>query len=185
MTIEKVRETARKEYEQYSMWEWKFHIIPVVKYAKMRAKKLAELGALFHDIGLAKSGKSDHEKTGMSEAERILKSAGYSQEVIDEIKHCVESHRASKDVRPQTLTAKIVANADAMAHFDTVPGLMQIALKRENNDPNKAFWWLYNKLERDWERKLTISEAKELMQEKYNAFRTLFDAMKEYVDKQN
>ncbi len=187
--IEHVRKTAKKEYEQYSPWEWKFHIIPVVKYARLLAKKLnaddefAELGALLHDIGLTKSGKADHEKTGIPEAERILKSAGYSEKIIEEIKHCVESHRASKDVKPKTIIAKIVANADAMAHFDTIPGLMQIALKRENNDPDKAFWWLYDKIERDWEKKLTLPEAKEMMRVKYAAFKTLFDAMKDHVEK--
>ncbi len=120
--IEKVREIVKSECDE---WLWKHHICHVVKYSKVLAEKLgadieiAELGALLHDIGIVKYGKEDHEITGVAEAERILKSVGYPQNVIDEVKHCVESHRGSKDIKPRTITAKIVANADAMAHFES------------------------------------------------------------------
>jgi hypothetical protein len=40
-----------------------------------------------------------------------------------------------------------------MAHFDIIPVLIQAALKKENR-------WLYEKIERDWNKKLTIPEAR-------------------------
>ncbi len=175
--IEKVREIVKSECDE---WLWKHHLSYVVKYSKLLAEKLgideeiAELGALLHDIGIPKHGNEDHEKTGMAEAERILKAVGYPQKVIDEVRHCVESHRASKDTKPATLAAKIVANADAMAHFDTIPHLMHIALENENGDSEKARRWIFDKIERDWNKKLTIPEAKEMMREKYNAIKILF-----------
>ena len=99
---------------------------------------------------------------------------GCPQNIIDEVKHCVESHRASKDIKPKTQLAKIIANADAMAHFETVPALLQIFLKNENNDVERASRLVYEKIERDWNKKLTIPEAKEMMRERYAAIKLLF-----------
>lgn len=182
--IEKVRELVKKECKD---WDWKYHIVPVAKYSKLLAKKLnadeglAELGALLHDIGRIKFGGENHEITGIQEAERILKESDYPQEVIDEIKHCVESHRGSKNIPTRTITAKIVANADAMAHFDVFPVLVKVALKLENNDIEKAVKWLDEKIERDWNKKLTLPEAKEMVKDKYMAIRILLDSMKDYI----
>ncbi len=159
--IEKVREIVKKECDERN---WKFHISHVVKYAKLLAKKLnadeelAELGALLHDIGRIKFGAKNHEITGIHEAEKILKQLKYTKEIIDEVKHCVESHRGSGNIKPKTIIAKIVANADAMAHFDTVFVLFQVGMKRHNNI-EKAVEWVYEKIERDWNKKLTIPEA--------------------------
>jgi len=182
--IEKVRKIVKKECDE---WNWKFHILPVVKYAKLLAKKLnvdgelAELGALLHDIGRIKFGEKNHEITGIPEAEKILKQFNYPQKIIDEVKHCVESHRGSGTIKPKTVIAKIVANADAMAHFDTIPALLQVALRKENNNLEKAVNWVYDKIERDWNKKLTIPEAKEMMKKKYEAIKLLFNSMKQYI----
>ena len=182
--IEKVRKIVKKECDEGT---WKFHILPVVKYAKLLAKKLnadeelAELGALLHDIGRIKFGEKNHEITGIPEAEKILKQFNYPQKIIDEVKHCVESHRGSRTIKPKTVIAKIVANADAMAHFDIIPALLQVALRKENNNLEKAVNWVYDKIERDWNKKLTIPEAKEMMKEKYGAIKLLFNSMKQYI----
>lgn len=178
--LEKVHKIVEHECDE---WLLKHHIVYVVKYSKLLAEKLdadkeaaelVELGALLHDIGIVKHGNEDHEKTGIAEAERILKSVGYPQNIIDEVKHCVESHRGSKDIKPTTITAKIVANADAMAHFSTIPHLMKIALKNENGDSEKARHWIFDKIERDWNKKLTIPEARKMMKKKYEAIKILF-----------
>ncbi len=178
--IEKVREIVKNECKDE---DWKFHILPVVKYSKMLAKKLnaneelAELGAMLHDIGRIKFGPENHEITGIPEAKKILKKFGVSQKVIDEVKHCIETHRGSKNKKPRTITAKIVANADAMAHFDNVPMLVQIGLKKYDNSIEKAVKWVYEKIERDWNKKLTIPEAKEMMMGKYKAIKLLLEPM--------
>lgn len=188
--IGKVREIVKKECSSNStMNNWTYHIEIVVKYAKLLAEKMnsdaemAELAALLHDIGRIKFGSKDHEKTGLPEAEKILKEVGYSQDIIDEIKHCVESHRGSKDIVPKTITAKITTNADAMSHFDIIPLLFKVALKRSDNNLEDTLQWINDKIERDWNKKMTIPEAKEIMKEKYHAFRVLFDSMIELSKK--
>jgi len=174
--ISKVRQIVMRESDE---WDRKNHIPYVVKNAKFLARKLgadeelAEIAALLHDIG-RKFGNEGHEITGAKEAEKILRDLGCSQEIINELKHCVESHRGSKDIKPKTKLAKIIANADAMAHFDAVPALFQIFLKNENDDIEKASRRVYEKIGRDWSKKLTIPEAKELVRERYGAIMLLF-----------
>ena len=180
--IEKVREVVQSQCEEN---DWKYHILLVTKYAKLLARKLnvdentAELGALLHDIGriAIRGGDPDHEITGVPIAEEILKEQGYSPEVIEEVKHCVASHRASKGVPPRTIIARIVADADAMAHFDAVPALIQLGLQLENNDLEKAVQWVRGKIERDWARKLSLPEAREMMAEKYEAIRLVLGSI--------
>jgi uncharacterized protein len=128
---------------------------------------------------VVRGGDPDHEIIGVPIAEEILKAQGYSPEVIAEVKHCVESHRASKGVSPRTKTAQIVADADAMAHFDTIPVLIQLALQLENNDVEKAVRWVREKIERDWAKKLSLPEAREMMKDKYEAIRLVLGAMED------
>ena len=180
--IEKIKTLVKGKC---SLDEWDYHISLVVKYSKLLAKKLnaneeiAELGALLHDIGWITDIKndSDHEISGQIIAEEILKDYDYPQDTINEIKHIIASHRGGSGAEPKTVSAKIVANADAMAHFDVVPWLIQIGLKNNNGDLRKAVEWTYKKIERDWNNKLTLPEAKELTQKKYEGIKSILEPM--------
>jgi len=186
--IEKVRSLVKKEcIEQDPIYQqdWKYHVSLVAKYSKLLAERtgadaeLAELGALLHDIGRIRFGPENHEITGANEAEKILKDLNCPKETIAEIRHCIESHRGSGTVKPKTKVAQIIANADAMAHFDAIPFLLQVALKNENGDIEKAVSWVHDKIERDWNKKMTLPEAKEIMKEKYEAIKLLLGATME------
>jgi putative nucleotidyltransferase with HDIG domain len=180
--LEKIRQIVKGRSEEDF---WKYHLIPVTHYAVQLASKLhadpelAELAALLHDIGRVTFGGNDHEITGVPEAERILKENGFSQEVIDEVKHCVASHRGSKDDQPGTVIARIVANADAMAHLDMLPAFFYWRAKKGSFE--QALKWVDEKIERDWNKKLTIPEAKKMMEEKYRAIRLVLDSNKKYI----
>lgn len=133
--LDQIRKLVKKEADED---DWKFHILPVLKYAKLLSRgrrvnqEVLELAVLLHDIGRIKFGDKNHEITGIKEAERILKKYKYSPEIIKEIKHCVASHRKSRKVRPETEIAKIMANADAMAHLDILPVFFYWRSKKEN-----------------------------------------------------
>ena len=180
--LNKVREIVKKEAEES---DWKYHIVPVVKYAKKLAKimnvneETVELAALLHDIGRLKFGGKDHEITGVPEAEKILKENNYSQDIINEVKHCVESHRGSKNIPPKTIIAKIIANADAMAHFDVLPIFFYWRSNKQTFE--EALKWTSDKIDRDWNKKLTLPEAKEMIKEKYKAIKLVLDSNKEYI----
>lgn len=179
--IEKVRQIVKQETDEE---DWKYHIIPVVNYAKKLAEsfevdiEIVELAALLHDIG-RKFGATNHDITGVPEAERILKEFNYPTDVIIEVKHCIESHRGSKDASPKTIIAKIIANADAMAHFDILPVFFYWRCKEANFED--AFKWVKEKIERDWNKKLTLPEAKKIMENKYEAIKTVLDSTGKYI----
>ena len=182
--LEKIREIVKKEAEEE---DWKYHIVPVVEYAKKLAKilkvdeEIVELAALLHDIGRLKNvDNENHHLTGAVEAEKILKEHNYPEPVIEEVKHCIESHRGSEDIAPRTIIAKIIANADAMAHFDAVPRLIYWRCQ-EGKGFEETLNWLYDKIERDWNKKLTLPEARKLVESKYKAIKLVLDSNKEYI----
>jgi uncharacterized protein len=151
----------------------------VVKYAKKLAKiykadqKTTELAALLHDIGRIDI-KNDpiHDSLGAVEAEKILKKLGYSKETIEEVVHAVASHRAKKGAKPKTLIAKIVANADAISHYDMLP-IFYYWQGQRNGDIGQWTEWVENKLKRNWDKKLTFPESKKMVAEKYKAIKFL------------
>jgi len=166
--------------------DWKFHILAVVDYSKKLAKilkvneEIAELAALLHDIGRLKFGGENHHLTGAKEAEKILKKYKFKKEIIGEIKHCIESHRGATDITPKTKLAKIIANADVMAHFDNFLVLVYYGAQRKFGY-EETIEWLNRKIERDWEKKLTLSQAKKMMKEKYKAIKLLLNSTRKYI----
>jgi putative nucleotidyltransferase with HDIG domain len=189
--LEKVKEAVREE----AINETWVHIQLVAKYARYLAKKegvneeVAELAALMHDIGRVKLGGKDHEITGVEEADKILKKIGYPEDVVEEVKHCVRSHRASKDYPAKTKIALIVRDADAMAHFDMIPSLFRVGLSKHDGNVEKTIEWIEAKLDRDWNRKMHLAESKKITEEKYKAAKLLLklakDTLEEFGKNQN
>jgi putative nucleotidyltransferase with HDIG domain len=183
--ITKIRQLIKKRFEEN---DWKYHIIPVVKYAKKLAKiykvneEIVELAALLHDIGRVKfEDDEEHHLVGVPEAEKILKKYNYSEKVIAEIKHCVESHSVGKGPNPRTMIAKIIANADAMAHFDALPIFFFWGGTWQGNHGwsfKESLKWVDDKIKRDWNKKITLPEAKKMAEDKYKAIRLILDSLK-------
>jgi len=178
--IEKIREIVKKEASDI---DWKCHILPVVKYAKHLAKvenaneEVVELAALLHDIGRIKFSPKNHDVTGMEEAKKILKELNYPEKTIEQVAHCIKAHRA-RDYPAETKEAQIIRDADASAHFDTIPILVQVGLRKYNGDIQKAVEWLDAKVDRNWNDKIKLPETKKLVEKKYNAAKLLIESTK-------
>ena len=179
--------------ESHDDWGFKYHIIPVVKNAVFLAKKLnadlevVEVAAYLHDLGISKkimgdtyAKENDHHIVGAEEARNILKELNYSEEFIDSVANCILSHRGRKGPEPITIEQKIIANADAMAHFDTFLDLFTFFVTKTTGSFEEAVEEIYKKMKRDWEIKLTLPEAKELVKPKYDAIILLLENMKGY-----
>ncbi|MFH1072263.1 MAG: HD domain-containing protein [Nanoarchaeota archaeon] len=182
--IKTIMQLVKKEADHE---DWQYHILPVLQYAKKLAKiykanqEIVELAAILHDIGRIRFGDEDHELTGARAAEKILQAQRYSEKVIAAVKECIRSHRGSKDIPLKSIEAKIIANADAMSHFDTVPVLFYWITKRERFE--ESLQWVDEKIERDWQKKITLPAAKIMMRKKYEAVRIVLNANKQYLDK--
>jgi len=118
---EKIRETAKSYFDNVApSHDWK-HVERVEKLSERLAeaenadREIVKLAVLLHDIGRAKedSGKIvNHAKWGSEEAEKILQERDLGEEIVKQVKHCIESHRYSKEPEPETLEAKILSDAD-------------------------------------------------------------------------
>jgi uncharacterized protein len=75
--------------------------------------------ALLHDIARVeedndKTGNTDHAILGAKKAEKILKELDFSEKQIQEITHCILSHRFRNNQKPQTKEAQILFDADKL-----------------------------------------------------------------------
>jgi len=181
----KIRKLVKSKFEEN---DWKYHILPVVKYTKKLARvykidmEVAELAALLHDIGRVDiKHDEDHHIVGIPIAEKILRNFSYPEKVIKEIKHVVASHRTSKGPKPKTIIAKIVANADAMAHFDILPVFFWWRKSKKEYTFEEAISWVKNKIDNDWRKKITLPAAKEISKKNYESNRLILDSLEKYA----
>jgi uncharacterized protein len=184
--LEKIKKFVK---EKHSEKDFNRHIKPVVKNALLLAKKLdadinvVEVSAYLHDIGRAKytegANEEEHHIIGAKKAEEILKELKYGREFIEKVKHCILAHRGSKEPDPETIEAKIVNTADAMSHFDSFLDLVAVFYEDSNFDFEKTIALIDAKIDRDWNKKITIPEAKKIVRKKYDAIKLLIKSAKE------
>jgi uncharacterized protein len=144
-------------------------------------KEVVEIACWLHDIarakGLTPGEDNNHHISGTKKAEEILLNLNYPKDKIKKITQCILAHRGAKnEYPPQTIEEKIVANADAMAHFDSFLNLFSEFVGPDNFEEGLSL--IKNKLERDWNKKLTLPEAKKLEKNNYKIIKSLFENLK-------
>ena len=170
-----VEEACKKETNKYGYGIWSHHIVLVVKYGKLLARKLeanpeiVEIAALLHDYASIKeeSLTSEHHLHSAQEADKILRSLNYPEDKITAIKQCIVSHRGSINIEKQTAEAICLASADAIAHIDQIPSLFYLVFVQHQMDIDEGTAWVRAKLERSWNK--LCPEGKEMIKEKYEA----------------
>jgi uncharacterized protein len=80
---------------------------------------ILKAAALLHDIARVeedndKTGNTDHAILGAEKAKTILKELNFSEKQIQEITHCILSHRFRNNQEPQTKEAQILFDADKL-----------------------------------------------------------------------
>ena len=186
--IKKVKQIAK---ERYYKKDFDYHILPVVKNAMLLAKKLnadkevVEVSAYLHDIGRTFKKKEDfnpeneHHITGAREARNILKKLNCNEDFIEKVENCVLANRGRREPDPKTTEEKIISCADAMAYFDSFLALFYMFLVEESFE--EAVIKIEKKMNRNWDKKLSMPEAKQIVKEKYNAVKLLINSMKEHI----
>ncbi len=163
----------------YSIWQ--NHVLLVVKYAKLLAQQLGadeevcEISSLLHDHAgiLDFSLYEDHHVHSARIAHELLLKLGYLKDKIEHIKHCIISHRASKNIPRKTKEAQILASADAIAHIIAWESLLDLALFEYHYPEPEAKAWVARKLSRSYQK--IMPEALPLIEEKYKLIKIALD----------
>jgi uncharacterized protein len=121
MNMEEIREEAKSFFGDVNpAHDWK-HVRRVEKIAETLTEKeeadekIVKASVLLHDIGRKKEDEGEienHAEWGAEKAEEILEDLGYEKEYIEEVQHCIRSHRYSKNPEPESLEAKVLSDAD-------------------------------------------------------------------------
>ncbi len=155
--------------------DWNEHIKLVYEIATKNSKlynadyNIVALASLLHDIAAVTNAEyvEEHHIFGAQIAEELLKPYQLDQKQIDLIKQCILNHRGSK-VRPKTTPEEIcVADADAMAHFYSIPSLFKLVYAEKGMSINEGIEFVYNKLQRSYHK--LSSMGKEIIQPQYEA----------------
>ncbi|HRX63885.1 MAG TPA: HD domain-containing protein [Candidatus Absconditabacterales bacterium] len=86
--------------------------------------EILEIASLLHDIGRPKQsetkGKICHAEYGAKLAKEILDEFGLGEDKINEIVHCIQTHRFRKNNEPKSLEAKVLFDADKIDSIGAV-----------------------------------------------------------------
>jgi uncharacterized protein len=96
-----VEEVCKSKNNFFGFGIWTHHILPVMKYSKIMAKKIGadeeivEIAALIHDYAGSKDYNlyENHNLHGAKLAEEVLKNLNCPQEKIEVVKQRILSHR--------------------------------------------------------------------------------------------
>ncbi|NCN87032.1 HD domain-containing protein [archaeon] len=174
-----VEEECKKPTSKYGYEPFENHFKPVVQYAILLANKfgvdreLVEISAWLHDIGSIIYGRENHHITGCEIAEKKLMEFNYPKEKIELVKKCIFNHRGSKGHNLDTLEEKIIVDADSLANFDNVEGILKAAFLYENLNQLEARKSIFKKLTNKYNQ-LSFDYSKDIIKPKYDAVVLLF-----------
>lgn len=135
--------------------------------------------AYLHDLAYAWTSKNDPELDEKSEskAREVLQEVGYSPEqikfIVDDIIH---GHGMHDGGEPKHLEAKVLATADALAHF-TTDFYLVICWNNylfEDKNLNDYKEWVLKKIDRDLNKKILIEEYKKVAEPYYQSLKSIF-----------
>lgn len=180
--VEKVKEEmiqiSNEKMKETNYDDWNNHIKLVYENGHKLALErkanieIVDLATILHDVArIIEVGPiEEHNVYGAEVAEKILKKYNYPTEKIELVKKCIYNHI---DNPKNSVEEEIVADADALAHFDNLSMLYYISLGKRRLNLEEAKKFVKDKLEFDF-CKLS-SYGKEKYKDRYkNIIKTLF-----------
>ncbi len=169
----------------WNKWVFEGHIKIVASFVEDISKKYefdkesTLVAAYLHDLAYAWTSKYDPDLDDKSESEarQVLREVGFSEDkinfIVDKIIH---GHGMHDGKEPECIEAKVLATADALAHF-TTDFYLVICWNHylfEDKDLNTYKVWVLKKIERDLNKKIFFKEYKKLAEPYYKSLKTLF-----------
>lgn len=190
--LNKVIDIVRRYYDKknpvidWNEWIFEGHIKVVASWVDKISQKYefdnesVLAAAYLHDLAYAWTDKFDPDldKKSETEARKVLKEVGYPEDkitfIVDKIIHGHGMHDGKK---PEYIEAKVLATADALAHFSTDFYLVMCwnhyLFEDKTLDDLKIF--VLSKIERDLNNKIFFEEYKDLAKPYYKSIKTLFN----------
>ena len=111
--------------------------------------EIVDISTILHDVARVKGVGpiEEHNIYGAEVAEEILKRYNYPEEKIERVKRCIYNHI---DNPKESVEEEIVADADALSHFDDLSTLYYLAFKMLKLDFDQAKDFIKKKLEFDY-----------------------------------
>lgn len=146
---------------------WTHHIVTVVRFGRELSGRLGadaeivELAALLHDLAGVRDVRlePEHHLHGAYAARELLGALCYPLGRTERVAACILTHRASRGLMPETLEARCVASADAMAHIAQVPSLLHLAYVKKGLGIEEGAAWAAAKLRRSYGKLCPDAEA--------------------------
>lgn len=169
-------------------WIYDNHVLIVAKFAEELASEysadveLARAGALLHDIAdtvMSRAGQAEeHERRSMEMARHYMAQAGYSEdEVALVVDDAIRFHSCHGDERPASIEGRVLATADAKAHFKSeFYSYMTWKFAGEGRSFAELKGWALKKLERDYRNKIQFDEVRQGVASEYEVLNQLFSA---------
>jgi hypothetical protein len=177
--VETIREsilTKAKLSTHIEPWFVSEHILEVEKHANWLCdlypqanRDAVGLAVWFHDIGRLEGIDDGHDQYGATEAQKVLFTNHFPQDTINLVTAACAAHRA-EELKPVTIEAKILATADAMSHFIHSFYVRIIESRRKSNEFHQALALIKLKLDRDFNEKISLPEAKAKIEPIYDAW---------------
>lgn len=187
--LSKVIEIVKGYYDKknpvidWNSWVLEGHVKAVARWVEDISKKYefdkeSSLAAAYlHDLAYAWTDKFDPDLDEKSETEarKVLKEASFPEEkitfIVDKIIH---GHSLLDGKEPENIEAKVLASADALAHFTTDFYLVICWNNYLFKDLATYKKWVLEKIERDLNKKIFFEEYRELAKPFYMSLKTLF-----------
>ncbi|HIS17634.1 MAG TPA: HD domain-containing protein [Candidatus Coprovivens excrementavium] len=159
----------------YGVGAWDHHIEIVYQIAKNNAKlyganqDIVSLAALLHDIASVtnKDYTEEHHLIGAEIAEELLQKYNLTQEQISLIKKCILNHRGSRLMQKNSNEEICLADADAMAHFYSIPSLLEMVYVEKKLSIDDGAEFVLNKLKRSYNK--LSPQGKKIVSSRYKA----------------
>lgn len=159
----------------YGVGAWDHHIEIVYQIAKNNAKlyganqDIVSLAALLHDIASVtnKDYTEEHHLIGAEIAEQLLQKYNLTQEQITLIKKCILNHRGSRLMKKNSPEEICLADADAMAHFYSIPSLLEMVYVEKKLSIDEGAEFVLNKLKRSYNK--LSPQGKKIVSSRYKA----------------
>ncbi len=163
----------------YGIGAWDHHIKIVYELSKKYAdsygadQEIVSLAALLHDIASVTdaSFNQEHHVIGAKIAEELLLTEDYPKDKIEVIKKCILNHRGSRLVSKDSPEEICIDDADAMAHFYSIPSLFSMVYREKKLSIDEGSKFVMDKLDRSYNK--MSDKGKQLVKKQYESAKNI------------